>query len=233
MDISSFSLQSATLEVRFEPAYALWDKIGQYWVTLSSKWPKLALVDGGPLITHFVMERKYEVVLEIDKLRIVSHEPETTLKEFLKLSQDVIATAQEYFGIRTYTRIGFRIVYFKKYETKEKSAENFLKLNLIKEIKTKQFNIEGKTLNPECIFNWEDDDLGIRLHLAAVTRTINANAPLGIIEIEPIKIDKTGIQVDIDYYTLKNVTKGQFNPIEWVEKSHQAIRRDISKYLGG
>lgn len=233
MDISAFSLQSATLEVRFDPSYALWDKIGQYWGSLTAKWPKLTLIEGGPLITHFAMDRSYEVVIELDKLRIVTHQSDTSLKDFIKLAHDVINLAQESFGISNYTRIGFRVVYFNKYETKEKAAADLLKLGLIKEIKNKQFNIDGKTLNPECIFNWEDSDLGVRIHLAAITRTINANAPFGITEIEPIKIEKKGIQADIDYYTVKNVTKGQFNPSEWVEKSHQIIRRDLSKYLAG
>lgn len=235
MNIDEFKLWSVSFEIRYDDAYTIWDNIGRFWNTIKESWPNMELArNPSPVVTHFYIDNKFEIALETGKIYIIQHHNvDSELKEFTKLVDAIVSIAQEMFNISTYKRIGFRPVFFKEYDSKESTANGFLGLNLIRKVDTKHFNIEGKLSSLEYGSCWEDENSGARIKFASITRKVGIEIPINIPEIEKQTIEKWGIQIDMDYYTVKSVPKGQFRPSEWIKQARHIIRRDIKLYLEG
>jgi len=234
MSLSYFKIHSATIEITFKNAYTIWDKVGQFWSKINERWPDMKMVDGSPITTHFTLDKETEISLELGKFRVTQYVGSNDLEKFEELCKDVIPLAQEIFNFGIYSRVGFRIISFRKFDSKEETAEQFLKFGLLKIPSKKHFNIEGKIINPSYGYRWEDEHYGINLKMDAVSNTLNFEPPINLLqEIEPVKIERNGIQLDVDYYSLKPIPHTKLSWKDWIGQTYQVIKRDLTFYVGG
>lgn len=141
IDLSSFELESCTLEVRYPFALALWDRSGQLWKAVQEKWPELSPIHVEPTKTDFRVGNT-RLVVEFEQARIVVFEPERSLDQFLKDSKEFVRITTQYLQIATYKRIGFRLVYFKEFKDKKDAAAAFFSLGLVRVPDGKRFILQ-------------------------------------------------------------------------------------------
>jgi hypothetical protein len=69
--------------------------------------------------------------------------------------------------------------------------------------------------------------------MRAEGRKFDFDPPPNVRELSPIHNEIFGASFDIDYYTLANVSIGQFRAQEWVSHVLHLVRRDAGAFLRG
>jgi len=232
LDLSRFKLNHATIEIRFNNAYILWDRAGLIWSKASSKWANLKMGKAEPMVTTFIIDDRYEMSVKLDKAHFIDLKPSSSLKEFMANAELFVTLVAGTLDITEFTRLGFRLIYRKKCDDKVKAADALISTKRINVPRGKHFNIEGKVLMPSCSLRWEGESTGVRVVLSAQDKRIDLDVTPGVEEIDPVHIEQSEVVYDIDYYTLKNTTIGQLNVKEWISQAYHLIKRDSDVFMG-
>lgn len=232
LDLSSLKLTQATMEIRFDNAYMLWDRAGLVWSKASSIWTNLKMGKAEPMVTTFIVDDRYELSIQLDKAHFIDMQPISSLKEFMVNAELFVALVVDSLDITEFTRLGFRLLYSKKFQDKTEAANAFISTKLINAPRGKHFNIEGKILMPNYSLRWEGESTGVRVKLTAQDKKIDLTVGPGVEEILPVHVERSEVIYDIDYYTLKNTRKGQLNVKEWISQAYHLIKRDSNVFMG-
>lgn len=230
LDLGSFKLQQATLEVRYPIALQLWDRAGAVWQFIQEKWPQIILTHAEPAKTVF-RAGKSALLIELENARITTHAPEKSLDEFGKDARAFLTAVVQELKIPVFKRMGFRPVYFLECGSKEEAASIFLALGLLKLPERKLFEVSNSAINPQYLIRWESEAKGVFLQVRAETRKLDFDPPPELVdEIQPVHSEKDGITLDIDYYTVAPVEPAQVDAAEWIKHAVHLISRD-TKYI--
>lgn len=230
LDFTQLKLVSATIEIRYDTAYILWDRAGLIWSKASLKWQDLKINQADPNTTRFIINDRFDLLVSLDRIHIIDSKPTANLKEFIEYADIFINLVMESLDIAKLTRIGFRLIYNKYFPDKNMAAEALVSSKMMVVPKSKFFNIQGKVLSPVYSLIWEGESTAVKVTLSARDKKVEFNAPPGLEEVPSVNVTKHDVLYDIDYYTIKPVSKGQFNVREWIEQTYQLIKRD-SKYF--
>ena len=232
LDLSSFKLNQATMEIRFNNAYTLWDRAGQIWSKASSKWSNLKMGKAEPMVTKFLVDDRYELSIKLDVAHLIDLTPSSNLKEFMANAELFVTLVADTLDITEFTRLGFRLIYCKRFPNKTEAADSLISTKMISVLSGKHFNIEGKVLMPNYSLRWEGVSMGVRVALLARDKKIDLNVNPGMEEITPVHVERSELIYDIDYYTLKNTKKGQLNVKEWISQAYHLVKRDSNVFMG-
>jgi hypothetical protein len=233
LDLESFKLSQATLEVRYDNAYILWDRAGEIWSRINNMWNGIKPSKVEPSSIIFSLDNKYQLSVELDKAYIIDSKPSSSLKDFIERADTFMKLIIQPLKIKEFTRIGFRPVYVKSFPDKTLAAKAMLATEMILVPKGKHFNIEGRMLLPKYAVVLEADSVAVRIALEARDRKIDFDAHPGIEELQSLHLEKHELVYDVDYYTLAKVSVGQLDMKEWISQSYRLIRRDSNSFLGG
>jgi hypothetical protein len=230
LDLSSFKKKSITFEFRYEPAYLLWDRAGAVWSNLKQNWANLQVIDAKPNLTSFRVGEEFALEIGIDKAHItffgLKHlDVAEPFEQFLYIVRKTLE-------LKTYSRLGYRVIYEKKFKTKEDSTQLFKDMGVVNFPQGQLFNIAGEVYNPELSYKWEDEKIGLRVLLKSVVQNVKFDAPPGIEELQTIDIENNLLIVDFDYYTKAETTPGQIKLSEWIKQIVHFINRDSKYFLG-
>lgn len=220
------------MEIRFDNAYILWDRAGLVWSKVSSAWPNLKMGKAEPMVTTFVFDDRYELTLRLDKAHLIDLRPSSSLKEFMVNAELFVSLVADSLDITEFTRLGFRLIFSKKFQNKTEAANALISTKMISVPSGKHFNIEGKVLMPNYSLRWEGDSTAVRVKLTAQDKKIDLNVGPGVEEITPVHIERSEVIYDIDYYTLKNTKRGQLNVKEWISQAYHLVKRDSNVFMG-
>ncbi len=232
LDLSKLKLTQATMEVRFDNAYILWDRAGKIWSKASSLWPNLKMGKAEPMVTAFLLEDRYELSVQLGKAHLIDMLPTSSLNEFISNSDIFIGLVAESLEISEFTRLGFRLIFNRKFTDNTNAAEAVVSTNMLKLPSGKHFNIEGKVLMPKYSIKWEGESTGVRVSLSAQEKKIDLDVNPVIEELSPVHVTRSEVIYDIDYYTLKNTKKGQLNVKEWISQAYHLVKRDSGVFMG-
>ncbi len=233
MNLSQLKLNQATLEIRYENAYLLWDRAGHIWSNANSTWAKISMMQAKPMITSFIINDRFEMAVKLDRAHFIDMKPSSGLEEFIENTKQFIDLVSKILDISEYERLGFRLIYSKKFNDKVSAADSLISTKLMKVPEGKHFNIEGSILLPQYSLVWEGKSTAIRALLTARDETIDLAVSPGIEEVSPVHIEKHEFIYDLDYYTLDTVSYGQLNIKEWISQAYHLIKRDSRVFLGG
>jgi hypothetical protein len=233
IDLSNLKLTQATMEIRFQNAYILWDRTGLVWSKASSEWPNIKMGKADPMVTTFTLDDRYEIALKLDRAHLVDMQPSSSLKELMENSEIFVNLVADCLDITEFTRLGFRLIFSKKFQDKTEAANALILTKVMSVPIGKHFNIEGQVLMPEYSLKWEGESTGVRVKLSAQDKKIDLNVVPGVEEITPLHIQHSEIVYDIDYYTLKNTKRGQLNVKEWISQAYHLVKRDSKVFTGG
>src|SRR5258706_10138270 len=121
MELSDFKLETSSFEYRYGQSFLLWDKAGSIWTEAVQRWPKLKLVRGEPGVTTFTLDNLYELAVSIDKVHVISHFP--SIENFVELCEAFTTMTHRQLELRQFTRLGFRLIYFRQFPTKETASD--------------------------------------------------------------------------------------------------------------
>ena len=232
LNLDAFKLFQTTFEIRYDEAYLLWDKSGEIWSNVSREWPNLKIHKAEPNNTTLSVDN-FQLSATIDKSNIIDLKPSSSLSEFTTRTDKFIKIISNTLKIREYSRLGFRLIYVKKYTDKESAAKALLDLKLFKYPTSKCFNIDGKLLQPRYGYNYEDDSSSVRIAIEARETKVDVDSHPGIEELSPLHLVKHELVYDIDYSTVGKVYIGQLDVKEWISQVYHLIKRDSNKILGG
>jgi hypothetical protein len=229
-DLSSFTLEQCVLEARFPQALALWDNAGALWRAIQEKWPDVRLVTAEPAKTSF-QDGKTGFVVELKAARITVLNSAKSMDELSKIGRDFFKLTALHLQLLLYERLGLRLIYFKEFKDREQAASAFHSLGLLKVPSTKKFEIEEQPVNQHYSLRWESEKKGTLVSCRAETRKIDYDPPIEAAQVfSPIHTERSGIVVDVDYYTVAPVEIGQVDMGEWMNHALHIISRD-TQYL--
>lgn len=232
IDLSNLKLIQATMEIRFNNAYLIWDRAGLLWSKANSIWPNLKMGNAESMVTGFLVDDRYELAVYLDKAHLKDMQPSSSLKEFITNAELFVNLVIDSLELSEFTRLGFRLSYNKKFKDKTEAANAFISTSILSVPSGKHFNIEGKVFMPKYSLRWEGDSTAVTVSLTAQDKRIDLNVSPGVEEITPVHIARSEIVYDIDYFTLKNTKKGQLNVKEWLSQAYHLVKRDSKVFLG-
>jgi hypothetical protein len=230
--LESFILRQATFEARYSNAYIAWDRAGRIWSQVSSKWPKTKMSKAEPMVTNFLVDDRYDFELKLDMAHVTDLTPSSSLKEFTSNADEFINIVADSIDLREFTRLGFRLIYSRKFTDKYEAANSLISTKMISVPTGKHFNYEGKVVMPNFSMRWEGESAGVRAMLTAQDKKIDLDVAPGEEEIRAVHVERSEVVFDIDYYTLKTTTRGQLNAKEWISQAYHLIKRDSRAFLG-
>lgn len=233
LDIGSFRFDSVVLEIRYENAYQLWDNAGRMWHDFAQLYPEIILDETEPNQQKFSGEEGLDFQAMINRAHIAQHRPPTNLKKFTGVSRDFCENVIRNLDLLAFSRIGLRVKYFKAFKSLEETTSGLLSAGLIKPPNKKTFNVDAPIKEAGVNFRTEDDEIGVHVSMKTENRKTEFRAPHNTPEFESKVFEESGIVYDVDYYTCSPTLVAQFKPVDWIEQSHQLIRRESSSYLGG
>lgn len=230
LDLSSFKKNSISFDFRYEPAYYLWDRAGAVWSNLKEYWPNLQSLDAQPNLASFRAGKEFAFEVAIDKAHITAFGLKHS--DIMEPFENFLHVVRKTLEIKSYTRLGYRVIYERKCNNKEDSTQLFKDLGIVNFPKGQLFNITGSVYNPELSYRWEDEKIGLRVVLKSTVQKVKFDAPQNIDELQSIDIENDLLVVDLDYYTKATTTPGQIKLSDWIKQIVHYINRDSKYFLG-
>lgn len=232
LTLDGFKLFQATFEIRYDEAFLLWDRAGVIWSTVSREWPHIKCNKAEPNNTTFTVDN-CQLSATLDKAHIIDLKPTSSLSEFINKTSKFVSILNDQLSIKQFKRIGFRLIYVRKYPDEEAVAKALIEIQNLKTPNGKCFNINNKVLKPTISYHLEDDTSSVRIALEARETKVNVEPDPRVEELTPIHIVKNELIYDIDYSTIGVVSIGQLNVKEWINQIYHLIKRDSNHILGG
>jgi hypothetical protein len=235
MNIAHLSLAALTFELRYPNAFHLWDRSGKIWADAVDRWPSLTLREAAPNQTGFRLENRAEVAVHLDRSFAAVAGRQVKVDNILPfclfLGEDVPPTL----GITTFTRIGFRATFIKRYEKMEDAVTDFFETGMTKKFNGKPFGIDGNVDSPTVSIRFEGKSLGCTATLQVRKRTLKLDVPMiGADEdFDPVTREHLEFVYECDYFTTAPMARGQLKTDRWVNEAMHVIRRDSVLILGG
>src|ERR1700733_2713715 len=164
LTIDDFRNFSATCEIRYPPAFRIYDRTGEILELLRSDFTDLAVSTASPAQTAFTANEG-SLVLELAAARFVARIQENRSAVFAKQCKAFLDTVIDRLGLRVFTRIGFRYILRKEFPDLEAANQALAALRLVNLETTKRFNSSDSPT--EVMFRWEDTQTGTLLRLKA------------------------------------------------------------------
>jgi len=232
LKLSDLKLKHATMEIRYNDAFLIWDNAGLIWSRISSKFNDLKMIKAEPMVTSFKVDDHFELAVKLDRAHLIDLKPNSNLKEFIETSEVFINLVAKSLEITEFTRVGFRLIYIKQFPDRIAAANSVLSTKIMTVPDGKHFNIEGKTLLPKYSIIWEGESTAVRVTLGSQDKTISLDVHPDIEEISSMEMLKYEVIYDLDYYTLHPISKGQLNLKEWLTQAYHLIKRDSKVFFG-
>jgi len=230
IDLSDFKIHQAALELRYSPAFLLWDKAGTIWRKVASHYPELRARNVEPNTQSFRFYDRTDGIIQTEKCYITTFFP-GNLDEFKKLSSIFFEEVLTKLEIISIDRIGFRLILEKKFNSQD-DLLSFVSSSLkSKPSKGKYFNIEGRLREFEHAMRWEDESKGCTARLKAVVLKVDIDAPREFEDLSPVHSQRSILTADADMYTLLPVSVGKFSSVAIIEDWARLIRRDFSEFM--
>lgn len=232
-DISSFRLDSAVLEIRYDNSFLLWDRAGSIWNSFTKKHPELKIEQAEPNKQRFTDGKSFEYQIETNRAHVSEKRPSSALDKFKNFSDHLCSAVSKEMEIEVFERVGFRIQYFLVCKDQENALSAFLNMNLLRPPNEKVFGIEGNVKEGGLNIRIEDEEIGTIVRIQVIKRKIHFNAPIEVPELESVEVEEWGVTFDVDYYTVRPIMVSQFKVRDWIEHTHRLVRRDSSAFIGG
>lgn len=228
LELSQFTVQRASFEIRYSDAFLLWDRAGTIWHEIGQNHPEMKIKNAHPNNTVVRFHQNAEGVVAIDKAFIIVLLPSTDLSELVAVAKAFFPIVIEQLEIENLTRIGLRIFYEKEFSDRSLAAK-FVRdhVTAVRQI-DKKLAKEGNILDPEFALRWEGEAIGWQLRVKSFERTLNIDIPMEFRGADPAnEIKLTTAQLDIDYYAHGKTPRARFDATSLIQAWRQVILKDV------
>lgn len=230
VDLAVFKIQQATLELRYATAFLLWDRAGTIWRRIASYYPETAPKNVQPNVQTFSLDERTDGAIQVERCS-VSTMHAGNLDDFKKMSGIFCEEVLSKLEIKIIDRIGFRVIFERKFNSIEDSINYIDRIVKAKPSKDKYFNIQGRLKEFDYAVRWEDQSRGCLARIKTVQLKLDIETPKEFDELSGVHAQKTVVIVDADMYTLLPVPVGRFNAPAIIEDWFRLMKRDLSEFL--
>lgn len=230
-DLDEFGFERVSFEIRFPAAFLHWDRAGAIWNAVARLWPELEIVTGEPGRTSFTVRKKVELTVTLENATVIEHWPQRDLGEFKEMAKEFTKVLIEQLELTTIKRVGLRQFFLSPYPSREEATQAFLATKLIRYPPDAQFGTKGVPLMPEYAVRWEGETLGATVRAKVESRRMEFEPSPKFPKLKPILEETAGIALDLDYFTVAEVSVGKLDVAEWIQVGAHVMRRDIKSYL--
>jgi hypothetical protein len=229
--LSQFRIRTASFEVRYPNAFLLWDNAGRVWTAVSEVYPDATLDESSPNKIAVSIGEKYHTSVNIDRSSFVVSIPKSGLSELIEVASFICPILISRLELSVFTRIGLRVIYEKRFETREAAAA-FVSEHLPFAAPTgKYLNVNSVLVEPDLAIRVEDEVQGYLVRFQSKRVSLSLPLPVEFRDLAPSKIDRTFATFDVDYYAHGTTNVAAFNARGLIESWFQVIKRDALKVL--
>jgi hypothetical protein len=229
LTVSDFKPRQAICEVKYPDAFLVFDKTGDIFHELATRFKNLHNDAATPAQTQMSADEGV-VGVELQALRLVDNKPDWKLDRFAANFKTLFDIAAEKLDLKVFTRVGLRQVFIKAYDSFVEAEAALNSPQLLKLGTDRRFGIGPNFA--ELVIRWEDQELGAILRLKAQTGNVSAQFPseLGMKE-ETLNKEFHQLLIDIDYYTVALVEREQWDPVTWITQSARIVLKETERIL--
>lgn len=231
--ISRFRRRQATLELRYDDAFYLWDKAGSICESLRPLFGELRNRDASPSQITFIADDRYGIQIGLNRIILVDHAFSRDTGPSLKIFQSITTTALKSLRVEALTRVGTRFQLVNTMDTKDQAREFINSLRLNSFPPGKLFGIEPVSMNPSYKLEVDGGDFCYIAQIYTQTRSADVDlspdfADLGLPK-KSKKIEE--VALDLDFFTSKPVAVGSFDSTRWMDRWLRVLNRDGEAFL--
>jgi hypothetical protein len=233
INLNDFTPLSAVFEVRYAPAFRIWDRSGALWNRIADTFPAISTKQAQPNQVLVRLAPNIDAAVGVEQSVISALKPDSSLDRLKAAAGAVLPAMIDLFEIDQFTRIGLRLMFVKRFPERDGAVEFLANCVPIPQPRGKIMNVDGRLLDPQIAFRWESQTTGFQLRLLANQQQLNMELPAEYQHIMPAAKDLILNQalIDIDYYVHSQVSADQFRADELIDNWLRAIKRDIGKVL--
>ncbi len=230
ISLSALRRASASFEVRFDEAYALWDISGQIALRLKEIFIDLQLQAANPGAISFLADGIYSVNVTLNNAVIMDYSGETNPEKASKLPALVIDMVLSTLDVAVIKRAGVRFAFSKQFEAAADSHALMSSLGLMVLPREGIFKIQPTNVDPTYRVEIDDGDSGYTVTIGTTSKLLSFKPPAGM-ERWIGTTNKTihEFVVDIDLFTKHPVDIGSFNARQWLQSSQKRLNTDFDK----
>jgi hypothetical protein len=199
---------------------------------VKQRYPAAAVEQAAPAQVRITIDEKTQAITGVDRSFFTVTNPKTDLRELQGVAEVLFPPLLRYLNIANLTRVGLRVIYGKRFDTRKEAADFVADHSPIPRLKGKHLNIDGVIFEPEIYFQYEAEALGFSVRLKAQQSKINLTVP---VEFEDIlkekKTERSFVTLDVDYYAHGITPIASFDASALIQGWLHLIRRDIGKVL--
>lgn len=226
---SSFYKRQLTVELRYEPAYLIWDRAGTMWSEIARSFKNFKHTQVSPNLVVFQGDDRFDIAVGLERLAITDLEPHSTEKT-AGLCDDIADLVTQFLNIGVLNRVGMRAQHAIKAETLDDAKRMVREFDLIAVPSVSLFSIEPKNVAPVYKIEVDDGEMGYIAQLYAEERKLEFT-PKANMKMDPIHQSVCELVLDIDCFTKKSVRLESFNLGKWMSSWQKAINADMNKFL--
>lgn len=233
LGFSKFVPYRAVCEIRYDPAYPLWDRAGHLWGSLKQIWGELAQDEIKPNSQTFRVGDQFELKVALTSASIIEHRPRTGLDEFVAAVDSFTSIVTKVLDVVTYERLGFRIFYRWECGDLQTGSEEVFKAKLITTPELPLFNVKEQPTQPELKLHWDGEKFGASIRLKVEAEKLQFLPPAVHADLLKSQTSEAVyVSYDVDYYTRAPVSIDSIRIKDFIEQSYHVVKRDSKKVLG-
>lgn len=232
MLLDSMRLRSVHFQIRYSPAFELWDSAGAISRAFSTAWGGLKVDEGQP--NRISLTKKGVVVrTELDNSLIALDTPETVDARSRVISE-AVAIWRDHLRLEVFSRISMRVEYVKTFPSLSDAANAVRALGLVNWPSQKVFGQDesGSKNNLDCSLRFEDDVAFsvVRTRAESVRMEYEIHPDFGGNESR-VQKELHRMVVDFDRGTTQPMKSRDFIAEEWLRGYFHVLRRDLPKVV--
>jgi len=228
MQISDFYIRQVAFEVRFEPAYRLWDVSGVLFEQMNRIWPNTG--DGKIEPSHLQLKSDtVDLNLTLRSCSVRIAKP----KSVVQFADQIAATLETLFlhlDVKSLGRVGTRTIFAKSYPTAQAAIAATVALGLVRPPPAPIFNHKIGLAEAQARMVWRDDSMQTQVLVKAESQAFEVS---GFDEFKdvPRKSESHLLILDIDRGTIGDVERSRFRASDWLHGVQHLLNRDINRLL--
>ena len=232
MKLGDFSLRHASLEVRYPPAYQMWDHSGALWTELIEEFPELTLGQAAPNDVLFRSKSKFEVGIKLESANVQYSKPQKTLGDFIGVCDALFRAIDRHLAVTLFNRVGCRLIYEQKCESLLDAQAKMRTLAIVQAPPGPHFGIKSPA-TPEISIHLKEGPEGVSIRISATEDRLSVELPLAWGGEAVKNLSRTDVLFDIDQYLNGPILPSQFSVRDWIKERIHRSNRDSSKFLEG
>lgn len=222
LEYSDCKIDTVTIEARYDPALALWDKAGEIWAEVQSQFPELLLQNGTPAQQLFESQ-DISAATELAAFR-ASCRGVDAKKKVAEVSQILLQVCSDRLKLAVFTRVGLREIRSHKFVNMDEA--NSALSSLMPASLAGSLIEDSRLSSISCATKQESKTSGLSVSIRTEERETRVTVPWAVMERVTVDPSKECLVVfDSDYYTIGTTRRDILNMDEWAKQASRTIKR--------